>query len=651
MPGRHIGPTNPFVPFTQAEVEQSIPARFEQQVATYPDRMAVKGGTHALTYDELNKAANHVAHAILAQRGHNEEPIALLFKEGALVIAAILGVLKAGKMYVPLDATYPRTRTVSSLEDSGAGLLITHNQNLALARELAQGRVGLLNIDALDSSVSTENPHLPLSPQRLAYIMYTSGSTGQPKGVVETHRNVLHQIMRLTNAFHICMADRQTLLRSCSFNGSVRDIFSTLLNGASLHVLNLAEEGIGKLAAWLIQEEITIFRAVSSVYRHFVSTLTGEQRFPSLRLIYAGGEAVNRRDVELFQQHFPEGCMFVNGLATTETGTIRLFCIDTETRLTGGFAPVGYAVEDMEVLLRDDEGLGVGCNEIGEIAVKSRYLSPGYWRRPDLTQAKFLPDPNGGAERLYLTGDLGRMLPDGCLEHLGRKDFQVKVRGHRIEVGEIETALLALDTIKEAVVVAREDRPDDKRLVAYLVPTHKPAPIVNSLRRALSETLPDRMIPSAFVLLDALPLTPTGKVDRRALPAPGRTRPALDNPFVAPCTPVEKALADVWAEVLGVDQVSVLDNFLELGGDSLLAAKVVAWVRETFHVDVPPWALLEAPTMVDMVAVIVQSQAAQAAGDDVQRLLAEVEALTDEQARQLSIDELHTRNRGGPHGG
>jgi acyl carrier protein len=262
--------------------------------------------------------------------------------------------------------------------------------------------------------------------------------------------------------------------------------------------------------------------------------------------------------------------------------------------------PVGYAVKDTEVLLLDDDGNQAGVNEVGEIAVRSRYLSPGYWRKPDLTQAAFSSNTNGGDLRVYRTGDLGRMMSDGCLVHLGRKDFQVKIRGHRIELAEIEMALFSLGAIKETVVVAREDRPGDKRLVAYLVARSNPAPTVSAVRRALVEKLPDHMIPSAFVFLDALPQTTTGKVDRKALPPPSRKRPELETALVLPRTPVESALANIWSGVLGLDQVGADDNFLDLGGNSLAAIQVISRVIATFGVDLPLRSLFESSTLGEM---------------------------------------------------
>ncbi len=637
-----LHPTGVFAEFAKEEVEQSIPDRFEQQVAKYPDRLAVKTKDHVLTYEELNKAANRVAHAILAQRGREQEPIALLIEQSAPLIAALLGVLKAGKFFVPLDPFHPQARTDYILEASQAHLIVTNDKHLSLAHALARNRCQWLNIEQLDGSLSTANPGLSLAPDTFACLLYTSGSTGQPKGIIQNHRNGLHDIRAWTESFHICTDDRLTLL-TFDTGQAIKNIYSAVLNGAALYPRDVKAEGVANLATWLIQEEITVYFSGAPLFCHFLDTLTGEEAFPKLRLIRLGSEQVSKRDVERYKKHFSPNCILVNALSSNEAGTFRQHFIDKETQITGSNVPVGYAVEGKEVLLLDDAGQEVGCNSIGEIAVRSCHLSPGYWRRPDLTQTAFHPDPRGGNARVYRTGDLGRLLPDGCLEHLGRKDFQVKIRGYRVEVAEIEMALLALENIKAAVVVAREDRLEDKRLVAYIVPLEKPPPTVSRLRHALAEKFPDYMIPFTFVVLDAMPLTPNGKLDRRALPLPAPARPELDTPFVAPRTPVEEVLTGIWAEVLGLDKVGIHDNFFDLGGHSLLATQILSRVINRFQVELPVQILLQSPTVADMALVITQSQAEKAKPEEMIHMLADLEALSDEEAQHLLAQEMRDK--------
>ena len=642
---RCFHPAGAFVEFKKEYLKQSISSRFEQQVREYPDRLAVKTIAHELTYEELNNAANRVAWAILAQRGERQESVALLFHQGAPVIGAILGVLKAGRTYVPLDPSLPIARTAYILEDSRAGLLVTDSQNLPLARQLARQGCEIINIDELALGTPVENPGHDISPEFPCWIIYTSGSTGRPKGVIQTHRNVLHMTMNYTNNFHVCADDRVSLLFSCSVHAGAFSTFMALLNGAGLYALDLKTARLDQLAEWLTQQEITVCGFVPTLFRQFADTLGGNDQFPNLRLIYLAGEPVYKRDVELYTKHFSQDCILVNRLGSTETDVMSMYFVDKKTQISGTNVPAGYAPQDKQVLLLSDEGQEVGVNQIGEIAVRSRYLSPGYWNKPEVTQAVFLQDPAEGEERIYRTGDMGRMFPDGCLEHLGRKDFQVKVRGYRVEIAEVETALLELTSIKEAVVVAREDPAGEQRLVAYLVPATEPVPSIGELRSHLKEKLPDYMVPPAFVFLDALPALPNGKLDRRGLPSPGTARPALDIDYLAPRTAVEEALVRIWTEVLCLDQVGVYDNFLDLGGDSLQAGQVISRVVKTLKVQLALRSLFDAPTIADMAVVIVQHQEREPDQEEVERMLAKVEAVLAEKSSQLSAEEARSSNQ------
>ena len=623
-------PTGAFVEFKREEVEQSIPERFEKMVRLHPQRLALKSSDYGLTYEALNRAANRIAHAILSKEGKEDEPVALLLGRGAALTAAIFGVLKTGKIYVLLNPSFPPARISFMLKNSRARLLITDNDHFSLAIGFAGERLPLINVAELDSRFPTGNPSVSISPDALTWTTYTSGSTGEPKGVVQNHRNVLHLIMTQTNDLHICSRDRLAMLMSAA-----GDMFLALLNGAAILPPNTKENRSGDLGNWLIQEEITVYSSVPSVFRNFVHSLRGDQTFPNLRLIRLTGEAVYRTDVEIYRKHFSRNCILVNRLSSTEAPAFRQYFIDDSTTITDNVVPVGYAVEGNDVFLIRDDCQEAGVDEVGEIAVKSRHLSLGYWRNPELTQAKFSPVPGEEEKRIFKTGDLGCMSPDGCLVYLGRKDFQVKIRGHRVELAEIERALLGLGQFREVVVVALEDYPGEQRLVAYLVPV-RPTPVTASaLRVFLSEKLPEYMIPSSFVVLDAMPVTPIGKVDRSALPAPSRTRPELNTIFVAPRTLCEKELAQVWAEILTLDRVGIHDNFFDLGGHSLMAARIVSRVIKTFQVEVRLQALFAAPTVAEMAAVITEHQAKKLGEQDLDRILAELESLSEDEATKL----------------
>jgi amino acid adenylation domain-containing protein len=590
-------PSGTFIEFTRDEVEQSIPERFEKMARLYPDKLAVKTKTEELSYDALNRAANRLARAILERCGGGNQPVALLLDHDAAMIAAILGVLKAGKIYVPLDPSHPRPRITSKLEDLPASLIVTNNRNLSLANESARGGITLVNVDQLDAGLPAGNPGLSITPDSLAYILYTSGSTGQPKGVAQNHRNVLHDCMSYTNNLHICAADRVGLLASCSVGASVHYLYGALLNGAALCPFDIREKGLTRLAAWLIEEKITFFQLSANVFGYFADALTGAEEFSDLRLIALGSARVTGKDVELYKKYFPPACVLLNRLSTTESNTIRWHFVDKTTPIDGETLPVGYEVADKEILLLDEAGAEVGPGEIGEIAVRSRHLAPGYWRRPDLTRAAFIEDPNAEGKRTYRTGDLGRMQPNGCLAHLGRKDFRLKIRGFTVEAAEIERALLGHPNVKETVVVGKEDATGDLRLAAYVVADVERTPTIAELRSLVKAKLPDHMVPSAFIMLDALPLTPGGKVDRQALPLLEAARPQLDNIFVAPTTPLEIKLAKIWAEVLGIDRVGVQDDFFELGGHSLLATRVISRIRDAFQVELSLRCFFETPTV------------------------------------------------------
>jgi amino acid adenylation domain-containing protein len=615
-----------FIAFAKSAIAQSLPERFEWQVQRVPHRLAVQTASHQLTYAMLNRLANRIAHAILARRGPAVEPVALLLDQGAPLIAAILGILKAGKLYVALDHTYPQAQLADMLVDAQPGLMITNQQHMALASALWPHHNGVLNLDRLDSSLSTANPALTIAPDALAYIFYTSGSTGRPKGVVDTHRNVLHNIMRYTNSLRICAEDRLTLLQSCSFSGSVSSLFCALLNGAAVLPFDVRAQGLHTLAAWLRQEGLTIYHSVPSIFRQVA---TAGEAFPALRLIRLEGDQASWRDIELYQQHFPATCVLVNGLGATECGLVRQFFVEQTTPVTGSVVPIGYAVDDMEILLLDDTGQEVPIGEIGEIAVCSRYLAAGYWGRPDLTAAAFQTDAHDAERRTYHTGDLGRLRPDGCLEHLGRKNFQHKIRGHRVEVADIETALLTHSAIRDAVVVTHAEPPHEARLIAYIVPTTGTAPTVSTLRRHLVERLPEYMLPAVYMVLAALPLDANGKVARRLLPAPKVQRAHLETPYVPPSTPFEEKLAALWADVLQLECVGIHDHFVELGGDSLSATQLLARVLDAFQLTLPLRSLLEATTVAEMAVTLVQYQTNTVDQDEISRLLTDLETFPE----------------------
>jgi amino acid adenylation domain-containing protein len=598
-----------FTPFTPEDVEQSVPARFESRACRYPDRIAIRTQARCVTYRQLHSDVDRIARAVSGARGPHSEPVALLVGDDIATIASMLAVMKAGKIFVPLDPAQPDARAALVLEDSGALLIVTDSRHRARARTLASHGVDVFDIDAPDGAVLGDTP-ASLPPETPACILYTSGSTGRPKGVLQSHRTILHNILIHTNALEITPRDRLTLLSSRGTGQAMTGIFSALLNGAALHPFDLRAKGLTGLAAWLVEDEITIYHSSATVFRDFVDLLNSDVEFPALRVVKLGSEPVSKKDVDRFRERFGLECVFVNALSSTETGTIRQYVIGRETPIASGIVPVGYPVPDVDVMLLDDDGNSVETGGVGEICVRSRYLALGFWQSPELTRAVFLPDRDGGDARVFRTGDLGRMAADGCLECLGRKDSRVKIRGNRVEVAEIEVALLESGAVRQVAVVDRDDGRGRKLLVAYAVPAAGPMPSVRGLRAYLSERLPRHMVPSAFVFLDELPLTPGRKVDRQALPA-WEPRAVRSGNAVLPRGLLETQLAEIWKRLLGVPDIGVRDDFFELGGDSLLAVEMAIRVEEACGVIVPIQHFLTELTIEMLARVLVDPNSGQ----------------------------------------
>jgi amino acid adenylation domain-containing protein len=615
-------PTGEWVEFPPDWLERSLPERFEYMVARYPDRIALRIRDEQLTYAELNRAANQVAHFLLARCGPDPEPVPLFFQHGVQILIAMWGILKAGKFYVPLNVDHPLERNAQILDELNASILLTHTQSLPTAQALRTEDMQLLTIEESDGW-SDDNLSLSIAPEAFAYVIFTSGSTGKPKGVIEDHQNVMHFSIGFVNCIHICPEDRLGITASFSFNGAAGSIFPALLCGATLYALDLNQQGIAAVADWLSQEEITIFVLLPSVFRQWAPTLPQEKLFPNLRYLRLGADRMVPADWDLYQVHFFDHCVLRHGLAASEVKFGTHYYMTKEKRFEGKQVPVGYPVEGIEVLILDEEQKPLSFDQVGEIAFKGRYMAHGYWHQPQLTAAKFFRDSDG--MRIYLTGDLGKMRADGLLYHLGRKDFQVKVHGYRIEITEIEAHLLELETIQEAVVIAQDDPHGEKKLVAYLVPKVSPPPTVTQIRRYLQQRLPNYMLPVAYCFLERLPQTDMGKIDRRALPEINRERPPLDTPYTAPRTPMEKALVQLWTELLDLDQVGIDDPFLDLGGDSLKAMQILAQVTDAFQVEIMPSTLFVAQTVAEMAQFIFRQQVQATDSAEIEQLLAELE--------------------------
>ena len=608
------------VPCREGEIETSVPDRFEEQVRLHGGLIAVKCGDFAITYEELNASANRVAWALLDRLGEGEEPVPLLFGNDAAMVAAMLGALKAGKAYVPLDPDIPSERTGYVVGDSEARLIVTDGQNIALARQTAPDGARVVNVDDLAASAADGDPRLPIAPDRLALLMYTSGSTGRPKGVMLTHRTALRDGRVPAYHYGLQPGDRCAQTGSLALGGFLRRLYSSLLNGATLCLYDAKKRGLAGLVDWLRAEEITMLGA-RAVFEGLTANLKEGEILPSVRHISFGGDVVYRHHVLQARRFTRPECVIQSNLGSTEAGSIARYTVPRDMELRELVMPVGRPLPGMEVLILDEERHPVRDGQVGEIYVRSRYLSRGYWRRPDLTGRAFFPDPDGGDRRIYRTGDLGMFGLDGLLRHRGRADFQLKIRGYTIQAGDVEAAMRELEDVTEAAVTGQERTGGMKRLVAHLTSPPGMRPTVTSLRQALARALPDYMVPAAFVFLDEMPKTPLGKIDRRALPPPGTARPELANPFVAPRTPIEEALAAAWRDVLELDEVGVNDSFLDLGGNSLLAARVINRIRNEFVAEVEVSSMFAKPTVAAQAVAVLQAQASSLGPEAVSELL------------------------------
>lgn len=598
-----------FTPFTKDDVEHSIPEVFGHRTGSFADRIAIQSNSKSYTYRALNTAANRIAHAILDQLARGNDPVAIFMSDTSDAVVAILGALKAGKIYLPLDLSLPPSRLRYLIEDSRARLIVAETKTLTAARVLSSVRnIPVLNMDFQREGPDTAgDPDLPIPPDSLASLLYTSGSTAQPKGVVQNHRNLLHMALRYTNSCRITYKDRIALLRTLTVSGGTLHSLGALLNGASLLPFNLKRDDIADLARWLRAREVTLCSFGPSLLRSIAEIMAAPESLPALRRVTLSGEPLYRADIELCRRLFSPDCVLINSLGATEAPLAVQYRINAKPEEEGNLVPVGYSTADIRVTLRDENGQVVGNHEAGEIALQSRYLAVGYWGNPELTQIKFLPAPDNRDERIYLTGDLGRFAPDGTLIHLGRKDDLVKIRGYRIGLVEIEAALLEHPCVKQAAVVPWDETDGEKYLAAYVVPDDHVAPTAPELTTFLRARLPDFMIPAQFMFMAEFPQI-NHKIDRKALPRIARSSLGAQQGYTPPRDAFERTLTEIWERVLGISPIGIHDPFLNLGGDSLKATKIIASLSSSSDCAVSIASFFDAKTIAGLAHLLLDTE-------------------------------------------
>lgn len=591
-----------FVEFPVAECEQPIHTRFERQVPRCPGAPAVRLLSGDISYAELNGAANRAARMLLADAASEGRPIALMLDQGYESILWTLAILKAGLCYAPLDPRVPEPMLRIMTDHLAPGAIIAGARFQYACRSLAAGRFPIICAEAALDRYDSENLNQPVTADSVAYVFYTSGSTGTPKGVVDSHRNVLHNIMRYTNSLKFAPGDIMSLVQHPRFSGTVSSLFGALLNGAAIAPFDLQTEGLQMISQWTRLARVTVFHAVPSIFRQLCDPVA---RFPEIRLIRLEGDRASALDIACFRENFQDDCTLVNGLGATECGLVRQFFINKHTLLdVAEPIPIGYPVPDMVVRVVDDQGHTLAHDLAGEIVVESPFLAIGYWQNPALTAASFATLQD--RVRRYRTGDLGRMSADGCLTHLGRVDHRIRIAGEFVAAADIETVLLDLPGISQAVVRGFVNQAGEQRLCAYLVADVEAGITVSQLRQCLLGRIASELVPSAFVFLDALPLTQDLKIDYERLPPPGRQRPVLPHAYVAPRTEAEQELVMIWEDVLDIHPIGIRDNFFDLGGSSLLAARLFIELQRVIGECLPLSTIFQTPTIEQLAGILKQ---------------------------------------------
>jgi amino acid adenylation domain-containing protein len=598
------------LPFAKESVEQALTVRLAMVVDHFAEQIALRSATEQLTYRALAHKTNGVAHAVEGCLGVANEPVLLFLPHDTLLIVAMVGTLKANKAYVAIDPGTPLAYLQLLQAQTQARLILTNDAHQAALCELFGATSTVLSLDGVAATACA--PTAQPTADSMAGILFTSGSTGQPKGVIRTHRTLLHRTWYESQIEQLGANDRISMLYRASFGASVTDWCIALLNGATLCLFDLQAATLSHLTSWLQTEQITRLHLPLQFYRQWVSTLPADAYFPALREIIPSGRQT-RRDYEQMWPHLGPTCCFITRLASTESGLITCGLITRQSALDSEVIPVGLPTPDKSVTLVDEQGQLVAQGESGEIVVQSRYFAAGYWQQPEQTRQKFVPHPQEQGVYCYYTGDIGRWRTDGQLELLGRKDEMVKIRGYRVEIRAVEVALAALPMVKNvAVVVQQPLKPGEQAgepiLVAYWVATTAPAPTTTTLRQVLATTLPDYMIPRHFILLEALPLLPNGKIDLKALPPLATKRPTVSTPFVAPRNAVETQLAAIWEEILTVQPIGIQDHFFELGGHSIAVLRLLHQIEQQFQQPVALRAFIFQPTIAHLATLLAKPQ-------------------------------------------
>ena len=604
---------------------ENILTMLERAAAEFSDDIAIEHLDKRLTYAELDSDSNRLANFLISQGAARGSVVAIMAESSIQVITAIIGILKAGCAFAPLDPRVPDARLELIISQLSPEWFVVEStsydqlSNIAARTELRAKLICVDDSDGIDGVgnslvrlkdyaryADSNRPEMEYGPDDLCYVYFTSGSTGRPKGIAGRLKGIDHFIRWEITTLGIGRGARVSHLLPPSFDGSLRDIFVPLCAGGTVCVPGGRDTILDarNLIEWIDSQQINLIHCVPSLFRSIVNEDLSPGLFQSLRYILMAGEVLQPADVKRWIDVYGERVQLVNLYGTSETTMAKFYYFVKESDKDRRAIPVGMPMEGAKAMLLDERGRPCARGMVGEVYIRTAYRALGYYNDPELTKEVFIPNPfsEDPDDIIYKTGDLARVLSDGNYEYLGRRDEQVKIRGVRVELKEIENLLRRHELVKGVAVVDREDKSGSKYLCAYLVLSDETK--LGEIREHLVKNLPEAMVPSSIVVMPELPLTLNGKVDRRKLPAPGEGRAGLDAEYVAPRNRIEEVIAGIWAEIIGIKQVGVDDNFFQSGGHSLRATQVLSRLRAAFKVEVPLRTLFERPTVAGLAEVV-----------------------------------------------
>ena len=633
----------------------NIEELIHEAAARFPERIALSGGGSSLSHAELEARSNSLANFLIRSGAVPGAVVVILTQDIPLSIVAILGVLKAGCVFVPLDPSTPVRRLAAMLADLDPQWCLTDEQffsllsGMALEAGLTPRTIDLTrdlpgaNGDAEQAGVVVDSewadssyPGLAHNPEQMAYVYYTSGSTGKPKGIAGRLKGIDHFIRWQIETLGLDETERVSQLLPLSFDGSLRDIFIPLATGGCICVPPTREVLLepAQLVKWLEQDEVTVMHCVPSLWRTLINTGLSAEQLPQLRYVVMAGEAVLVADVARWQAVFGERIELINLYGTSETTMAKFWHRIVAADCERPSIPIGKPISGARALILDERGRVCPVGTVGEIYIRTPYRALGYYRQEEMTKAVFVQNPfsTDPDDIVYRTGDLGRILEDGNYEYLGRRDQQVKVRGVRVELGEVENVLREHGGVRDVAVVDREDGSGNNYLCAYVVVAEGVES--GELREYAQGMLPAYMVPGSYIEMEKLPRTLSGKIDRRALPTLDEARRDSNFEYILPQTAVEEVMSGIWRGVLGLGRISTRDNFFELGGHSLLATQVMSRVREAFQIELPLTSLFDAPTVEQLSLIVAMNEAKPGQAEKIAQVLKKIDSMSDADVKQ-----------------